>query len=126
MNFINVNETLDKTRKQYYPDEIDLLKDAVSIPGISMAYVLNKALDLRPPNEPEHYAPGEPCTCTCTPDCSKKVCPDCKKKQDMCTVHTKNEAYELLTTGMIGGPSIVFCRYAEADVSKIRSHRYQR
>ena len=26
---------------------------------------------------------------------------------------------------MIGGPSIVFCRYAEADVSKIRSHRYQ-
>ena len=112
-------EALDKTRKQYYPDEIDLLKDAVSIPGISMTYVLNKALDLRPPNEPELYAPGEPCTCTCTPDCSKKVCPDCKKKQDMCTVHTKNEAYELLTTGMIGGPSIVFCRYAEADVSKI-------
>ena len=26
------------------------------------------------------------------------------------------------TTGMIGGPSIVFCRYAEAGVSKIRSH----
>ena len=43
----------------------------------------------------------------------------------MCTVHTKNEAYELLTTGMIGGPSIVFCRYAEAGVSKIRSHRCQ-
>ena len=73
-------EALDKTRKQYYPDEIDILKDAVSIPGISMTYVLNKALDLRPPNEPELYAPGEPCTCTCTPDCSKKVCPDCKKK----------------------------------------------
>ena len=33
-------EALDKTRKQYYPDEIDLLKDAVSIPGISMTYVL--------------------------------------------------------------------------------------
>ena len=29
-------EALDKTRGQYYPDEIDLLKDAVSIPGISM------------------------------------------------------------------------------------------
>ena len=28
----------------------------------------------------------------------------------------------MLTTGMIGGPSIVFCRYAEAGVSQIRSH----
>ena len=30
----------------------------------------------------------------------------------------------MLTTGMVGGPSIVFCRYAEAGVSRIRSHRY--
>ena len=37
-------EALEKTREQYYPDEIDLLKDAVSIPGISMMYVLNEAL----------------------------------------------------------------------------------
>ena len=37
-------EALEKTREQYYPDEIDMLKDAVSIPGISMTYVLNKAL----------------------------------------------------------------------------------
>ena len=36
-------EALEKTREQYYPDEIDLLKDAVSIPGISMNYVLNEA-----------------------------------------------------------------------------------
>ena len=90
-----------------------------------MTYVLNKALDLRKKDEPELYAPGDSCTCKCATDCSKKVCPDCKKTQDICTVHTKNEAYELLTTGMIGGPSIVFCRYAEVGVSKIRSHRYQ-
>ena len=44
-------EALDKTREQYYPDEIDLLKDAVSIPGISMTYVPNKALNF--------YAPGD-------------------------------------------------------------------
>ena len=102
-------EVLDKTRKQYYPDEIDLLKDAVSIPGISMTYILSQALDLRKKDESELYAPGDSCTCKCASDCSKKVCPDCKKICDMCTVHRKNEAYELLTTGMIGGPSIVFC-----------------
>ena len=38
-------EALKKTADQYYPDKIDMLKDAVSIPGISMTYVLNKALD---------------------------------------------------------------------------------
>ena len=47
------------------------------------------------------------------------------RRNKTCTVHTGNEAYELLTTGMIEGPSIVFCRYAEAGVSKIRSHWYQ-
>ena len=40
-------EALEKTREQYYPDKIDMLKDAVSIPGISMTYVLNKALKMK-------------------------------------------------------------------------------
>ncbi|XP_057310402.1 uncharacterized protein LOC130648377 [Hydractinia symbiolongicarpus] len=38
-------EAVDKTREQYYDDEIDILKDAVSIPGVSMRYVLNKELE---------------------------------------------------------------------------------
>ena len=39
-------EAVDKERECYYSDEIDMLKDAVSIPGISMTYILNKALKL--------------------------------------------------------------------------------
>ena len=34
-----------KMARQYYPDKIDVCKDAVSIPGISMTYVLNKTLE---------------------------------------------------------------------------------
>ena len=34
----------------------------------------------------------------------------------------KMKHMKILTTGMVGGLSIVFCRYAEAGVSKIRSH----
>ena len=30
---------------QCYPDKIDVCKDAVSIPSISMTYVLNKSLE---------------------------------------------------------------------------------
>ena len=117
-------EALEKTREQYYPDEIDLLKDAVSIPGISMTYVLNKALKIKKKSDPDLFAPGEPCKCKCKNDCKKKGCEKCKEIRDNCKICTKNEAYEMLTTGMIGGPSIVFCRYAEAGVSKIRSHIY--
>ena len=118
-------EALEKTREQYYPDEIDLLKDAVSIPGISMTYVLNKALKMKKKSDPDLFAPGDPCKCKCKNDCQKKGCEKCKKIRDNCKICTKNEAYEMLTTGMIGGPSIVFCRHAEAGVSKIRSHIYE-
>ena len=119
-------EALEKTREQYYPDEIDLLKDAVSIPGISMTYVLNKALKIKKKSDPDLFAPGEPCKCECSSDdCQKKGCEKCKEIRDNCKICTKNEAYEMLTTGMIGGPSIVFCRHAEAGVSKIRSHIYR-
>ena len=118
-------EALEKTREQYYPDEIDLLKDAVSIPGISMTYVLNKALKMKKKSDPDLFAPGDPCKCKCKNDCQKKGCEKCKEIRDNCEICTKNEAYEMLTTGMIGGPSIVFCRHAEAGVSKIRSHIYR-
>ena len=114
-------EALEKTREQYYPDEIDLLKDAVSIPGISMMYVLNEASKRRKYSEPDLFAPGEPCKCKCSDDCEKASCEKCKEVRKDCKICTKNEAYEILTTGMIGGPSIVFCRYAEAGVSRIRS-----
>ena len=118
-------EALEKTREQYYPDEIDLLKDAVSIPGISMMYVLNEALKRKKYSEPDLFAPGEPCKCKCSDDCEEAGCEKCREISKDCKICTKNEAYEMLTTGMIGGPSIVFCRYAEAGVSKIRSHIYE-
>ena len=117
-------QALEKTREQYYPNEIDLLKDAVSIPGISMTYVLNEAEKRKKYSEPALFAPGEPCKCKCSDDCEKARCEKCKKVRKDCETCTKNEAYEILTTGMVGGPSIVFCRYAEAGVSRIRSHRY--
>ena len=52
-------KVLKKTAEQYYPDKTDMLKDAVSIPGVSMTYVLNKALD----NDKnlELHAPGGAC-----------------------------------------------------------------
>ena len=46
-NVIQFIKAIDKTRQQYYPDEIDMLKDAVSIQGISMTYVHNKSLKMK-------------------------------------------------------------------------------
>ena len=66
-------EALEKTRKNYMKDEIDMIKDCVSIPGISMTYVINKAIKLKDRNDPELYAPGQPCTHKCEETCDKKV-----------------------------------------------------
>ena len=118
-------EALDKTRKQYYRDEIDILKDAVSIPAISMTYVLNKALKMRAKNDPELYAPGGGCTHKCDENCIKSRCNKCLKIQTRCEECKPNAVYELLKTGMVGGPSIVFCRYAEQGVTYNRSHVYR-
>ena len=90
-------------------------------------YVLNEALKRKKYSEPDLFAPGDPCYCKCSSDdCLKtEECEKCKEIRDgNCKICTKNEAYEMLKTGMIGGPSIVFSRYAEAGVSKIRSHIY--
>ena len=34
-----------KMAERYYPDKIDVCKDTVNIPGISMTYVLKKSFD---------------------------------------------------------------------------------
>lgn len=39
-------EAVDQARRQYCEDVIDILRDAMSIPGVSIRHVLNKALRL--------------------------------------------------------------------------------
>ena len=79
-----------------------MLKDAVSIPGISMTYVLNKSLKMKQPIEPELLAPGQPCGHKCT-ECEvnpKRGCEECKKVRNDCTQCAKSKPYELLKTGI--------------------------
>ena len=53
-------EAVNKTCKQYYPDEINMITDMVSIPRMSMTYMLNKAIKMKKPRDLELYAPGQP------------------------------------------------------------------
>ena len=52
-------ETFRKMAGQYYPDKIDICKNAVSFPGISMTYVLNKSLEKN--RKLELYSSGSTC-----------------------------------------------------------------
>ena len=49
-------EAFRKMAEQYYPDKMDVCKYAVSIPGISMTYVLNESLEKN--KKLEVYSPG--------------------------------------------------------------------
>ena len=129
-------EAIEKTRQLYYFHKIDMLKDAVSIPGLSMRYALNKALSVK--KDVQLYAPGGLCKkcraceedarrCDCLGAIrSGGYCEDClanqgKMKNCKCD---ETAVYNLLKTGMVGGPAIAFCRYHEAGKTKIRSHKY--
>ena len=83
-------EALNKMRGYYIEKEIDILKDAVSLPGVSLMYLLRGSIK----KGASLFAPGE-------------------------------ESYKLLKKAVVGGPSIVFTRYHEADVTKIRNHIYK-
>ena len=52
-------EAFKKMAGQYYLDKVDVCKDAVSIPSISMTYVLNKFLEKN--KGLELYSPGGIC-----------------------------------------------------------------
>ena len=81
-------EALEKMRAFYTEKGIKILKDAVSLPGVSMHYLLRGAIE----RGAELYNPSE-------------------------------EAYEMLKGAWVGRPSLVFKRYHEAGVTKIRPHR---
>ena len=58
-NNLDVNpflETLEKMKAFYTKIGVDIFKDAVSLPGVSMQYILRR--NLRGCNTPELYAPG--------------------------------------------------------------------
>ena len=52
-------EAFRKMAEQCYPDKIDVCKDAISIPGISMTYVLDKFLEKN--KGLKLYSPGGIC-----------------------------------------------------------------
>ena len=80
-------EALEKMRAFYTDKGNDILKDAVSIPGVSLHYLLRGCVE----RDAELYSPGK-------------------------------EAYEMLKEAVVGGLSLVFTRYHEVGVTKIRSH----
>ena len=82
--------------KEFYTSlGIDILKDAVSLPGVSEKYILRKTLQPRwGYKPPELYAPNK-------------------------------EAYEMLKAAVVGGPSLVFTRKHVAGETRIRSHQYE-
>ncbi|KAL9959950.1 hypothetical protein ACROYT_G033329 [Oculina patagonica] len=84
-------EALEKMKAFYTEKGVDILKDAVSIPGVSLHYLLRGSVE----RGAEMYSPSK-------------------------------QAYYMLKGAVVGGPSIVFTRYHEVDVTKIRDHQFEK
>ena len=88
-------EALQKMKEFYTSLGIDILKDAVSLPGVSEKYILRKTLQPRwGYKPPELYSPNK-------------------------------EAYAMLKAAVVGGPSLVFTRKHVAGETRTRSHQYE-
>ena len=88
-------EALQKMKEFYTALGIDILKDAVSLPGVSEKYILRKTLQPRwGYKPPELYSPNK-------------------------------EAYAMLKAAVVDGPSLVFTRRHVAGETRIRSHQYE-
>ena len=88
-------EALQKMKEFYTTLGIDILKDAVSLPGVSEKYILRKTLQPRwGYKPPDLYSPNK-------------------------------EAYAMLKAAVVGGPSLVFTRKHVAGETRIRSHQYE-
>ena len=81
-------EALERMRAFYIEKGINILKDTVSIPGVSLHYLLRGAVEWGA----ELYSPGK-------------------------------EADEMLKGAVVGGPSLIFTRYHELGVTRLRSHQ---
>ena len=88
-------EALQKMKEFYTSLGVDIFKDAVSLPGVSKQYILRKTLQRR-----RGYTPPE-------------------------LYPPNKEAYEMLKTAVVGGPSLVFTRKHVAGETRIRSHQYE-
>ena len=133
---VSFSEAFKKKAEQYYLDKIDVCKDAVGFPGISMTYVLNKSLEKN--KKLELYSPGgicqqyrdikeglRHCSCNGALKCGG-YCKECQfDMQDLekCKCE-KTAVYELIRTVMVGGPAEVFTRYHEKNITRIRFYVY--
>lgn len=122
------------TAEQYYPNKIDVCKDAISIQGISMKYVLHKSL--KEDKKLESYKVGgiyhvcwdkqvelQKCSCNGTLKCGgyREGCQFCKNV----SVKRLWESVESLSVYDLLKPGIM-CLSAQVFITHIRSHVYKK
>ena len=89
-------------------------------------YVLNEALKRKKYSEPDLFAPGEPCKCKCSDDCGRsRMRKSAERLAKIARFATKNEAYEMLKTGMTRRSLLsYFAVMQKLEFLSIRSHIY--
>jgi G:T-mismatch repair DNA endonuclease (very short patch repair protein) len=103
-------EAIHKQRIVYRQKGIDLLKDAISLPGLAVRWMFHEA-----PQPTSLGSNGGLGALSST----------LKKTQPICLIDKQNkDMYKLIKDNLVGGPSVIFHRYHRRGKTRIRSRRY--
>lgn len=105
-------EALEKQASVYRQKGIDMLKSAVSLPGLAVHWLFKVVSDPRPP--PNREAFGQ-----------RELREYLRARQPVILLDSRNsDLYDVIKSGVVGGPAIIFHRYHEKGKTNIRQHCY--
>ena len=105
-------KAIERQRTVYKDKGINMLKEAISLPGLAVRWMFKEAPQPSFPRDDGDFSVGRLVTAFRT---SAPVCLLDKRNSDM---------YALVKNNLVGGPTIVFHRYHEKGVTSIRRRQF--
>ena len=105
-------KAIERQRTVYKDKGIDMLKEAISLPGLAVRWMFKEAPQPTLPRDDGDFSVGRLLTAF-------------RASAPVCLVDERNsDMYSLIKDNLVGGPSIVFHRYHEKGQTSIRRRQF--
>ena len=105
-------QAIERQRMVYRAKGIDMLKEAISLPGLAIRWMFKEAPQPDFPRREETQSVGQ-------------LTRAMRSSMPVCLIDEDNrDLYRLIKNNLVGGPSVIFHRYHEKDKTSIRQRLY--